>query len=147
MLLNVRHYRSFTEIARDLRWGFGQAFYITALFGGVGIICRLVIGDSYIPGVGLIQLVLAYALLGFAAGVLIGILRPLTRGLVGSAVVGGLWGICLELVIRLPFGRWGTWVPFDAIFMAITTISGGFFGIQIRRVSTRIEAKRRAGVL
>lgn len=135
------------EALRDLRWGLGQASYITVLFGGLGITCRVVIGDSYIPGVSLLQLTLAYVLLGSAAGVLIGLFRPLTRGLAGSAVVGGLWGICLELVIRLPFGRWGAWESFDAVFMAGTAIAGAFFGIQIRRANTRIEAKRRAGLL
>lgn len=136
--------RSFRDVIRDLRWGLNRAFPITALFGSLGAIFRLLIGPSYAPGVTLPELILAYAVMGIVAGALVGVFRPLTRGLIGSAALGAIWGICLDFVIFRPFGRW---VLADGIFLAICCIGGALFGVQIRRVSTRIENKRRAGLL
>lgn len=139
-------HRSLRDITNDLRWGFSQAFYFTLLFGGLGVIARLAIGDTYVPGLSLLQLIVALVLIGIWSGVLIGILRPLTRGLVGSGVVGGLWGICLTLFIVLPMGGWGNWIPFIALTV-LDCVGCAVIGVQIRRTSTRIEVKRRSGLL
>jgi hypothetical protein len=129
---------------RDVGWGLSNAFYLAALFGAVAVVMRLLIGASYIPGVTLTRLIGTYAALGLAGGTLTGVFRPLTRHLVGSAILGAIWGIFLELAIRVPFDRL---VPFDAVFMSICSVGGAVLGVQLRRAWTRIDEKRRAGLL
>ena len=143
MLLSTAS-RSTATVISDVRWGLGSALPLAVLMGAVAAVFRLIIGPTYAPGVSLFGLLLDYGLLGFSAGILLGIFRPLTHSMRGAAIIGGVWGIFLDLVIMVPFGRWA---PFDAVFMLIYTIGGAGLGAQIWRVSQRIKAKRRAGLL
>lgn len=131
--------RSLRDLFQNLKWGLGRAYPLTVIFGALAAGLRLLIGPSYAPGVSVFALVLTYVLLGVAAGVLVGLFRPLTRGLFGSAIVGAMWGVCLGLVVFRPFGRW---IAPDYIFMPLVTLGGALFGIQIRRASNHIQEKR-----
>jgi hypothetical protein len=136
-------HRTLPTVMRDVGWGLSKSMYLAGLFGTIAVAVRL-LDPSYMHGVSLGRLIGDYVVLGVAGGVLTGIFRPLTRGLIGSAFVGALWGIVLALVVLLPIDRLDA--P-DLVFMLGGSIGGAVLGAQLRRTWWRIDEKRRSGML
>jgi hypothetical protein len=125
----------------NIRWGLGNFLPVIGLFAGIAVVLRLVIGKSYAPGRSLMRMALDYALFGLVSGTLVGVCRPLTRTMLGAAVLGAVLDICLGVIVAMPIHSWD---PGLAIVAAFVSVGGAFLGTQIWRSARQIDAKRRA---
>src|SRR4051794_17188739 len=81
--------RSQNDLVRDLRWGASR-------FTALGVILSLIVlaaslmrsGNSNRFGIGLWLAITIYVFGGFLAGLVVGLLRPATRTLLGQILVG-----------------------------------------------------------
>ena len=81
------------QIGRDLRWGLGWGVWMAAGYSVLAVLLAAVRGSGDYPELGLStpRIVGLYWLVGPTAGLVAGVLRPLTRYAVGAILTG--WAV------------------------------------------------------
>ncbi len=127
------------EFLPDVRWGVSRGLRGTIIVWFFALLLRLVVGDvAYVEmGIPITAVVVAALIGGVGGGVTVGLLRPLTTSVTGSAWlglgVGALWGCAFFLTAR-PDLR-GMQV---AVFIGCYSIVGLLIG-----VATRVKVTQR----
>jgi hypothetical protein len=117
------------RIAANIRWGLRGGLWVAAVLSGYVVMLYVARGSA--PFVAnsttLPQVLLLYAAGGLAGGILVGLLRPLTRWRAGAVFTGVLTAaLVYDGAIRAVTG---SWVDFrssvDLVGFAIMSICGG----------------------
>lgn len=119
---------------RDVFWGIGWGLAFAVFFSLVAVAMTVLSGGETIErqGVSLAASIGVYFLGGITGGTFLGLLRPLTKRRIGSAVVGFLVMIpanfVLWLVIAGPVHTWGKaeWIAL-VLGALMLGVPGGYF--------------------
>jgi len=145
-------YRVVRNIRADLRWGLGWTLSITALCFVPAFLVLITSGASTIvrDGATFVELFGAYMAFGGAAGLIIGLCRPVLTTKLGAASVGAALGAAG--FVALIFGSQvmkGSFNTDEAVFAAVLgAITGGFSGLWFRwraKVWQRFTDRIRSG--
>lgn len=122
------------QLLGNLKWGVGYGLIFAVLFSLIVIVQYLLAGPGVAAsrGIPVVAAIGAYFGGGIIGGVLLGLLRPLTRWRLGSAVVGIITCLPLSVAFALAFeGRPSNWsVEMVAAGIIVAVLIGGMSGYQ-----------------
>ncbi|HEX5438980.1 MAG TPA: hypothetical protein VFW98_17645 [Gemmatimonadaceae bacterium] len=118
-----------------VRWGLKFAVVYSAfalialLFGGAAVFQHS--GTTFVFAIGL------YFAAGLVAGAIVGVLRPVTRGPIGAAIVGVIAAIPICVLTRFSIDR-SPWTIADTIaWSALAVLWGAPCGYFAKRIASR----------
>lgn len=127
----TQHHR--TTVAENVRWGLWYGIAMACGYSAIVILIFLARGPTPFVhnGVSIVSTIAVYAVGGTLGGLILGLLRPLTRHLLGvlltaMPVSAPLWGGILVATRGVPWG-WNenTWIT----FAILTCFFGPLFGL------------------
>ena len=112
-------------VKRNILWGIRYGLAAAVLYSILVSIQYILVGSRSLEGRGvtLLSTIVVYFVGGIAGGALVGVLRPLTRWRLGSAVVGVV--VCFPLAaaslvaIDGPIASWQGKTVFGGVFAAV----------------------------
>jgi hypothetical protein len=134
------------DLARRLWWGarwgalFGCAFVAIAV--AIYVLSGQSAFESHHTTFG--QVALTYFFGGVIAGVVVGILRPLTRSKAGAALVGFMAAMPVAILMRFATDGFGPWQQSDTVeIIVLSLILGAPTGILYREIFSNDSASAR----
>jgi multisubunit Na+/H+ antiporter MnhG subunit len=115
------------NFVQNLKWGLRWGLTMAAGFTAIGVVAT--IGASFDPtprnGPPLLSLIGFYFVAGTCGGVILGLLRPVTRHKAGAMMVGTvLAGVCLALLARIYVVK-DSWTMVDTIGVVLYSLVTG----------------------
>ena len=128
------------NLVRNLKWGLRWGLIMAVGFTAIGVVATILASFDQTPrnDPSLVSLVGFYFLAGACGGLLLGLLRPITRSKVGAMFVGtALAAVSLGLLARIYVVTDG-WTVVDTIGVAIYSLVTGPVGaLMLWHVSER----------
>lgn len=117
----------------DLRWGFGHGLRIAGLLLLVTLFMYLARGGGPDPlQFGWLAIAATYLLASLGAGLLLGLLRPINKTLLGHMVIGMACTLplCGLVIYQMEWKDWYT-MPRWIVTCCVTVILGSVYGIAV----------------
>jgi hypothetical protein len=115
-----------TSLLKNLKWGLRYGLIVAIAFTVIAVTITLATGeDSSSKGLSLPTLIGFYFLGGVCGGLLVGVLRPITKHKAGAILVGTLvTATLLSLMVYLYIAK-GRWTSLDTELVAILSVITG----------------------
>jgi len=116
---------------KNLKWGLRWGLTIAVGFTAIGLIGSIggLIDPTAKTGPSIVSLVGFYFLAGVCGGLLLGLLRPITKYKVGAMFVGtAVFALCLALLDYIYYAATDGWKPVDTLLIALVSILCGPVG-------------------
>lgn len=118
-----------SNIKSDIRWGVKVGLFFACFFSLAAIAISLISGETELGGISIAAALIVYFSGGVVSGLLLGVLRPLTRSRTGSVLVGPLVVAPAALAgCVAAFGPMGQWTENEAISFVIGAVLLGVGG-------------------
>ena len=121
-----------------LRWGARVGAIFGLLYASLAVVIFLVGGQApFEAGHSSFEKMIAtYLVGGVGAGLIVGMLKPLTQSKVGAAIVGSLAAIPVGILLRFATGHPGPWQGTDTVVtLLFCAMLGAPLGVAYRRGS------------
>jgi peptidoglycan/LPS O-acetylase OafA/YrhL len=115
-----------TNLLKNLKWGLRYGLIVAVAFTVIAAVITLATGeDSSSKGLSLPSLIGFYFLGGMCGGLLVGLLRPITKHKAGAILVGTLvTATLLSLMVYFYIAK-GHWTSVDTELVAILSVIAG----------------------
>jgi len=112
------------ELARRIWWGARWGALFGVAFVAIAVVIYTLSGQTAFEAhhTTFGRVVLTYFFGGVAAGVVVGIMKPLTRWKAGAAVVGFLAGMPVATIMRFATDGFGPWHRSDTIDVIVMSL-------------------------
>lgn len=125
------------QLWENLLWGVGWGLFIAAILSCYVTVLYLFRGPRpfQAQGTNVLTVVATYIVGGIAAGVIVGLFRPLGRSDWGAALLGAICGLAVFALIRVSLDGPTHWTRADAFtIVACAILIGAPVGYRYRRI-------------